>query len=164
MTATGQGTITYAVKTQPSNGALSGTAPNLTYTPTGNYATGLDSFTYTATNAAHGTSTGTVTITVQPAPVVPMAQNSSAVVAFNAATPITAVAGGGNGHALTYSVVTGPVHGLLGAFSGAVATYTPTSGYVGADGFTFKVTDGTSTSTHGACFPSRSTQGRPGYE
>ncbi len=145
LAATGQGTITYAVLTQPTNGTLSGTAPNLTYTPTGSYV-GADSFTYTATNAA-GSSTGTVTITVQPAPVIPVAQNSSAIVAFNTATPITAVAGGGNGHALSYSVVTGPAHGTLGAFTGAVATYTPTAGYVGADSFTFKVTDGTSTST-----------------
>ena len=43
--------------------------------------------------------------------------------------------------------MTGPAHGTLGAFTGAVATYTPTAGYVGADSFTFKVTDGTSTST-----------------
>ena len=143
--ATGQGTITYAVTTQPTNGTLSGTAPNLTYTPTGTYV-GTDSFTYTATNAGGG-SVGTVSITVQPAPVIPVAQNSSATVAFNTATQITAVAGGGNGHALTYSVVTGPAHGSLSAFTGPVATYTPTSGYIGADSFTFEVTDGTSTST-----------------
>jgi Bacterial Ig domain len=143
--ATGQGTITYAVLTQPTHGTLSGTAPNLTYTPTGTYV-GTDSFTYSASNAG-GLATGTVSITVQPAPVIPVAQNSSAIVAFNTATPITAVAGGGNGHPLTYSVVTGPAHGTLGAFTGAVAIYTPTTGYVGQDSFTFKVTDGTSTST-----------------
>jgi hypothetical protein len=143
--ATGQGTITYATLTQPAHGTLTGTAPNLTYSPTGTYV-GTDSFTYTATNAG-GSSTGTVTITVQSAPVVPMAQNSSAIVAFNAATPITTIAGGGNGHALTYSVVTGPAHGTLSAFTGAVATYTPTSGYIGADSFTFKASDGASTST-----------------
>jgi hypothetical protein len=145
LTATGQGPITYAVATQPKNGTLSGTAPSLTYTPTGTYV-GSDSFTYTATNAG-GTNVGTVSITVQPAPVVPVAQNSSATVAFNTATPITAIAGGGNGHALTYIVVTGPAHGVLGAFVGATITYTPNTGYIGADSFTFKVTDGTSTST-----------------
>ncbi len=145
LSATGQGTITYAVTTQPANGTLTGTAPNLTYTPTGSYV-GTDSFKYTATNAS-GSSQGTVSITVQPAPVIPVAQNSSAVVAFNTATPITAVAGGGNGHALTYSVATGPAHGTLGAFTGAVAIYTPATGYIGADSFTFKVTDGSSTST-----------------
>jgi hypothetical protein len=144
LSATGQGPITYAVLTQPTHGTLSGTVPSLTYTPTGNYV-GADSFTYTATNVG-GSATGTVSLTVQPAPVIPIAQNSSAIVAFNTATPITAVAGGGNGHALTYSVVTGPAHGILGAFTGAVATYTPTSGYIGGDSFTFKVTDGVSTS------------------
>ena len=121
LTATGQGTITYAVTTQPTNGTLTGTAPNLTYTPTGNYV-GTDSFKYTATNVG-GSSQGTVSITVQPAPVVPVAQNSSAVVAFNTATApdYDGVAGGGNGHALAYSVATGPAcMETLGAFTGAV--------------------------------------------
>lgn len=144
LSASGQGPITYAVATQPGNGTLSGTAPNLTYTPTGTYV-GSDSFTYTATNAG-GTTTGTVNITVQSAPLVPVAQNSSVTVAFNTPTSISAIAGGGNGHALTYSVVAGPAHGTVGAFSGALIVYTPASGYVGADSFTFKVTDGTSTS------------------
>jgi hypothetical protein len=144
LSATGQGPITYAVATQPTHGTLTGTAPSLTYTPTGTYV-GSDLFTYTATNTG-GSAVGTVTITVQPAPVVPVAQNSSVAVAYNTATPITAVAGGGNGNTLSYSRVTAPAHGTLSAFTGAVATYTPTSGYIGADSFTFKVTDGTSTS------------------
>ena len=37
--------LTFAVETQPSNGALSGTAPNLTYTPDRRYL-GSDSFTF----------------------------------------------------------------------------------------------------------------------
>jgi hypothetical protein len=143
--ATGQGPITYLVTSAPAHGTLTGTAPNLTYTPTGTYV-GPDSFTYLAMNAG-GSASGTVSLTVQPAPVIPVAQNSSATVAFNTATPITAVAGGGNGHALTYIAATGPVHGTLGAFVGATITYTPNTGYVGADSFTFKVTDGTSTSS-----------------
>ena len=142
--ATGQGPITYAVTTQPTNGTLSGTAPNLTYTPTGTYS-GSDSFTYTATNVG-GASTGTVSITVQPPPTVPVAQNSTATAASNTATPIAVFAGGGNGNPLTYILMTDPAHGTLSAFSGAVATYTSASGYVGTDSFTFNASDGTVTS------------------
>jgi hypothetical protein len=143
LSATGQGPITYAVTAQPANGTLSGTAPNLTYTPGITYS-GPDSFTYTATNAG-GASTGTVSITVGQPPLIPTPQPSSATVPFNIATPISVIAGGGNGHALTYILVTAPIHGTLSAFTGPVATYTPASGYIGPDSFTFKVTDGTTT-------------------
>jgi len=145
LSATGTGTITYAVATQPAHGTLTGTAPNLTYTPTGTYS-GSDVFTFTATNAG-GSSVGTVNITVSPAPVVPVAQNGSATVAFNTPTAITLLAGGGNGNALTYSVFTSPAHGTVSAIGVGTATYTPANGYVGTDSFTFKVTDGTSSST-----------------
>jgi len=145
LTATGNGTLTYAIKTQPAHGTL-GTlsGAGVTYTPANGYS-GADSFMFTVTNAG-GSSTGLISITVGAAPVVPVAQPSSVTVVFNTATQITAVAGGGNGHALTYSVVTGPAHGTLGAFSGANITYTPGSTYSGADSFTFDVSDGTSTS------------------
>jgi hypothetical protein len=148
LTATGQGTISYALgSTPPSHGTLSGTPPNLTYTPTGTYS-GADVFTYTVTNLG-GNNTGTVNVTVQPAPAIPVAQNSTASVAFNTATQITAVAGGGNGNPLTYTRTGGPSHGTLSAFTGAVATYTPTTGYVGTDSFTFTASDGAHASNTG---------------
>lgn len=37
-------------------------------------------------------------------------------------------------------VITPPTHGMLSAFSGTIVTYTPTSGYVGADSFTYRGT------------------------
>ena len=46
-TDTDNDTLTYTVVSQPGNGTLTGTAPNLTYTPTANY-TGDDSFTFKA--------------------------------------------------------------------------------------------------------------------
>ena len=56
--------LTFAVVSGPSNGALSGTAPDLTYTPTGDF-NGGDSFTYTATDDKGATSVAaTVTLTV----------------------------------------------------------------------------------------------------
>lgn len=47
---------------------MSGSGANLTYTPNAGYS-GPDSFTYTAADATHTSNTGTVSITVTPAPV-----------------------------------------------------------------------------------------------
>lgn len=56
--------LTFAVATQPSNGSLSGTEPNLTYSPNSGY-TGQDSFTYTAFDGSDSSNPATVTIDVQ---------------------------------------------------------------------------------------------------
>jgi hypothetical protein len=55
--------LTFAVVTGPSNGTLSGTAPNLTYTPNANY-NGADSFTFTASDATLTSAAATISITV----------------------------------------------------------------------------------------------------
>ena len=57
--------LTYSVSTQPSHGTLSGTAPNLTYTPAANY-NGPDSFTYTVSDGTLTSAPATVSITVTP--------------------------------------------------------------------------------------------------
>ncbi len=49
--------------TPPENGTLSGTAPNLTYTPNSGYR-GADSFTYTANDGVVDSAPATVSITV----------------------------------------------------------------------------------------------------
>lgn len=55
--------LTYTVLSGPSHGALSGTAPNLTYTPTAGYH-GSDSFTFKASDGTSDSNTATVSITV----------------------------------------------------------------------------------------------------
>jgi hypothetical protein len=55
--------LTYSIATGPGHGTLSGSAPDLTYTPTGTY-TGPDSFTYQVDDGKGGTAVGTVTLTV----------------------------------------------------------------------------------------------------
>jgi len=56
-------TLTYSVVTAPSHGTLSGTAPNLTYTPTSGYS-GSDSFTFKVNDGALDSAAATVSITV----------------------------------------------------------------------------------------------------
>jgi hypothetical protein len=56
-------TLTWAILTGPGHGSLSGTAPNLTYTPAGLY-TGPDVFTFKVTDAAGAVASNTINITV----------------------------------------------------------------------------------------------------
>lgn len=57
-------TLTYTIVSQPTKGTLSGTAPNLTYTPTNTFS-GIDSFTFKANNGSKDSATVTVKIIVQ---------------------------------------------------------------------------------------------------
>ncbi|PYV78309.1 MAG: hypothetical protein DMG96_08300, partial [Acidobacteria bacterium] len=76
--------LTYTVLTQPTHGSLSGSAPNLTYTPNAGYV-GPDSFTFRAKDGTSNSNTATVTITVRGlAPVI----NST--VGYLNGTPLTA--------------------------------------------------------------------------
>jgi hypothetical protein len=51
-----------------------------------------------------------------------------------------------NGDKLSYSIVSGPSAGQLSTTVGGTCTYTPKSGFIGKDGFTFTASDGTHTS------------------
>ncbi len=58
--------LTFAILTQPAYGMLSGTAPDLVYTPNLDYF-GSDSFTFIANDGEYDSNVATVTIQVQPA-------------------------------------------------------------------------------------------------
>ena len=58
--------LTYSIISGPANGTLSGTAPNVTYTPDAGYS-GSDSFTFQANDGTDNSNTATVSITVQQA-------------------------------------------------------------------------------------------------
>ena len=55
--------LTYSIVTQPANGTLSGTAPNLTYTPSANY-NGSDSFTFKVNDGSVDSTVATISITI----------------------------------------------------------------------------------------------------
>ncbi|HKO45234.1 MAG TPA: Ig-like domain-containing protein [Pyrinomonadaceae bacterium] len=59
----GDSPVTYSVQSGPSHGTLSGTAPNLTYTPAANF-NGSDSFTFKADDGANPSNVATVAINV----------------------------------------------------------------------------------------------------
>ncbi|MEI6234217.1 MAG: Ig-like domain-containing protein [Planctomycetota bacterium] len=132
---------TYTVTTNPQHGTLSGTVPNLTYTPTTGY-NGSDSFQFTVTNTANVTSTA-ATVSLNIAAGAPSAKEQILNVAFNTSMAITLAGSDPNIPALTplvYKVTVNPAHGVL---SGTAPTlrYTPTTGYNGPDSFQFTVTN-----------------------
>ena len=55
--------LSYVVVTQPAHGSLSGTAPNITYTPSAGYS-GTDSFTFKANDSQLDSNIATINITV----------------------------------------------------------------------------------------------------
>ena len=64
ITLTGSGgTLGYVILTQPAHGVLTGTAPNLTYTPTSGYS-GSDSFTFLVNNGSSNSTPATVSLSV----------------------------------------------------------------------------------------------------
>ncbi len=133
--------LTYTLVTQPLHGNLSGTAPDLTYTPAANF-NGSDSFTFKVNDGTVDSNIATVTITVTPVNDAPVADNQSVSTAEDTAKTIVLVGTDVDGNPLTYTIVTQPMHGAL---SGDVpnVTYTPTANFNGSDSFTFKVNDGT---------------------
>ena len=140
--------ITFVVVSQPTNGALSGTAPNLTYTPNANFV-GADGFTFKVNDGKVDSTTKSVTISVT-APsntnVAPTANAQSITTVRGQAIAVTLSGTDANGDAITFVVVSQPANGALSGTAPNL-TYTPNANFVGADGFTFKVNDGKVDST-----------------
>ncbi len=137
--------LTFAAATQPSNGTLSGTAPNLTYTPSPGYF-GPDSFTFTASDASATSPAATVSITVfeQNDPPVAFndAESTDEDVALNVAVP--GVLGNDtdpDGDPLTAELVTDVTNGSLTLNADGSFTYTPNADFNGADSFTYIAKD-----------------------
>jgi large repetitive protein len=137
-------TVTFAIVDAPAHGDLSGSAPNVTYTPTTGY-TGDDSFTFKTNDGAQDSAPATVTIHVLPNNV-PVATPQSVNVVFDVARGITLAGTDADTDDLTYAVAAQPQHGTLSGTAPNL-TYTPTAGYNGPDSFTFTVSDYLDTST-----------------
>lgn len=139
------GAVTFAVASQPSFGALTGTPPNLTYTPTTGYV-GSDSFTFTVSDGQFTSNSARVSITVSPLNRAPTADPQSVTVERNRSISIWLTGRDPDFDSLTFAVITSPAHGSLSSF-GANQFYTPDPGYRGPDSFTFIVTDGKTSSS-----------------
>ncbi|MDP3971015.1 MAG: Ig-like domain-containing protein [bacterium] len=132
--------LNYTVLTNPTKGVLSGTAPNLTYTPATNL-TGTDSFTFRVNDGTLNSATATITLNISNVNDAPVAYNQSTSTNEDTAKVITILSNDIENDALTYSIVSNPTHGILSG-TGNKRTYTPAKNYNGSDSFTFKTNDG----------------------
>ncbi|MBI3467512.1 MAG: tandem-95 repeat protein [Planctomycetes bacterium] len=71
----------------------------------------------------------------------PVANAQTVTLQEDVATSITLTASDAEGNPLTYTIASGPAHGVLTG-TGASRTYTPSTNYFGPDSFTFRANDG----------------------
>jgi uncharacterized protein (TIGR03382 family) len=135
--------LSYVVIQEPTQGGLSGTAPQLLYTPHPDFH-GTDSFTYRASDDSLDSEPATVTLTVTPVKDPPRAESLS--LTSSQGEPLNLVLAGmdPDGDAIEYTLGQLPAHGeLLGTLP--ELTFVPYDGY-GRDSFTYRVSDGSSES------------------
>lgn len=131
--------LTYRI-VRPPAGTLTGTPPNLTYTPSASNCTGEDSFDFVAddgqndSQCASAQGTVRITITCNNCPVA-----GSQAVTAEGPTVINLSYSDPDSDPLTVSITSPPAHG---SFDLNTSIYTPASGYSGPDSFTFTVDDG----------------------
>jgi len=132
--------LAYAITLQPLFGSLTGTAPNLVYTPNNGYE-GSDLVKYTVSDGELVSDEVEVNITVEAVNDQPVATAQE--LSLNEDSSLAIVLSGvdSDGDVLTYAVVDSPNNGVLSG-SAPNLLYTPNANFNGADQFTFKVNDG----------------------
>ena len=140
--------LTYAITTPPAVGTLTGTAPDLTYTPPADFQ-GSTSFQFTVSDGRVTSAPVTVTLNVSAVNDAPLAPGQSVSTAEDVPAAITLAGTDADGDLLTYVVTTQPIHGSLSGTAPALI-YTPVADWHGADSFAFTVSDGTVTSAPAA--------------
>jgi large repetitive protein len=132
---------------QPAHGSVTWdpdpTAPGV-YTPAPGWY-GIDTFTYTISDAAGLESTATVTITVQQIRREPVVGADSADTRTLTAVIVGVLANDydPDGNRLTIKSVSVPAHGTVTGNASESVTYTPANGFSGTDTFTYVAADGT---------------------
>jgi len=154
--------LVFTVLELPEHGTLSGTAPDLTYTPSNNFH-GSDSFTFRVNDGEFDSDPATVSVTVNPVNDTPVAFDGHVSAPDGRPTRVRLAAMDVDGDALAHFVVGLPAHGSLSG-TGAIRVYTPTNGYSGDDIFTFRATDGPTTSSVGTVYLDVKEPGWPLYE
>ena len=140
-------TLTWSISSAATHGTAiatgTGTSKAIGYTPTANYH-GSDSFVVRVSDGHGGTDTVTVNVTIQAVNDPPVAVDDSATTHKNAPVNIPVLANDSDVDVDTLSVaaVSDPPHGTAVIESDNTVTYTPDSGYTGADSLTYDISDG----------------------
>ncbi|MGD9417531.1 MAG: Ig-like domain-containing protein [Verrucomicrobiota bacterium JB025] len=137
--------LDYAVVGLPGHGTLTGSAPQLVYTPDADYH-GTDSFTFRADDGTAVSNLATVTLSVEAVNDAPVALGGLVTVEEDSPVRIILNGSDADGDPLVYSVIGLPSHGVLSG-TPTNLTYTPTADFHGADFLSFRVSDGTAYSS-----------------
>ncbi|WP_159434959.1 tandem-95 repeat protein [Rubritalea squalenifaciens] len=132
--------LSYNVLNQPLHGQVTGTSPNLVYTPDANFF-GQDSFTYKVNDGELDSEIATINLTVDAVNDQPVANAQSLSTAEDQNLTIQLTGSDVEGDVLSYTIKTQPLSGVLSG-AGADWVYTPNPDYHGDDSFTFVVNDG----------------------
>jgi len=138
--------LTYSVTTQPANGTLSGTAPNLVYTPNALFF-GSDSLTFTANDGQATSNTATVAFTVRHINHKPSAASGLYQIDENVGLSEDAAHGvllndfDPDGDHISAVLASNPTHGTLSLNADGSFLYTPNPNFFGTDSFTFAPKD-----------------------
>lgn len=148
--------LTVIAVTQPANGSVAIDVPatTVTFTPAPAFE-GSTSFTYTIDDGTGRQATATVFVTVTHVNARPVVYNHSyttnedvqLIVADAQGTLSDATDADLDG--LSFVLVAGPSHGQLSWYAGGGFSYYPAANYNGPDSFTFRASDGTTTSDIG---------------
>ncbi len=132
--------IRFSLAANPARGTLSGTPPDLLYTPNADL-NGTDRLSFTVADDFDTSSAAEITIDVSPVNDAPRANDSAIVAISGQSAAFTLNATDVDGDPLSYLLVAAPANGIV-QLNGASGTYTSTSGFAGTDSFTYRVSDG----------------------
>jgi hypothetical protein len=132
--------LTYHIVTGPSNGTLSGTEPNLIYTPNPDFW-GQDEFSFKLHDGIENSMLASVLIKVRAVEDIPMPNHINVKLREDTSFPITLSGIDPDNDPLTFSVVKAPSHGRLSGEAPNL-TYTPDPNFSWLDSFSFTVSDG----------------------
>ena len=140
-------TLTFSIVDAPAHGSLAGALPALAYVPAADFA-GTDAFTFTVNDGSLASDVASVNIAINPINDPPVAAASSVQTEANTPVEIMLQASDVEDDALTYAITVPPNFGILTG-NAPNLTYTPTSGFHGADQFSFTASDDTLVSNAG---------------
>ena len=133
--------LRYEILSPPERGAVTGTAPALTYTPATDF-TGYDRLSYRVSDGIEQSSSATITLRVLSRNQPPVSTNQSLSVVNTRVLKAGLGVFDPDGDSLRCPILKGPKNGKL-AVQGTNFIYTAKKGFVGGDGFTFRAWDGT---------------------
>ncbi len=142
--------LTFTILSGPAHGPLTGAAPSLIYQPAPDF-NGADSITFRASDGQANSNVATIAIQVQAQNDPPLAAGDGYSVSGDSVLTVAAPGVLGNDSdvdsaTLQAQVAAGPSHGALVLSANGSFVYTPTTGYIGSDSFSYVASDGQSAS------------------